>query len=129
MNIIKRVSRRPWRRVLIPLAVLFFLFAPSASAGDFPRVVVFGDSLSDPDNHFIAFGTTSLQPFAPIPDASYAIGGHHFSDGATWAEQLTQNLQLPTSGSPALRAPGVFTNYAVGEPGHALAHPCSPSLI
>ncbi len=123
MNIIKRVSRRPWRRVLILLAVLFFSFAPSAFAGDFPRVVVFGDSLSDPGNHFIAFGTISLQPFAPIPDASYAIGGHHFSDGATWAEQLTQNLQLPTSGSPALRAPGVFTNYAVGR-----ARPVFPSF-
>ena len=80
----------------------------------FERVVVFGDSLSDPGNHFIAFGTTSHQPFLPVPDGSYTIGGHHFSNGATWAEQLATKLGRPTDGSPALRAPGVFANYAVG---------------
>ncbi len=128
MNITKSVSHGLRRPVLILLAVLFFSFAPSAFAGDFPRVVVFGDSLSDPGNHFIAFGTISLQPFAPIPDASYAIGGHHFSDGATWAELLTQNLHLPTSGSPALRAPGVFTNYAVGRARARAGAPVFPSF-
>src|SRR5439155_8832218 len=49
------------------------------------------------------------------PDFPYAIGGHHFSNGATWAEQLARALDMPTSGKPALRAPGVFTNYAVGR--------------
>src|SRR3989442_10620137 len=115
MNVSKSTQLRPWRRALVLIAVLSFAFAPSAHAGNFPRLVIFGDSLSDAGNHFIAFGTTSLAPFMPIPDASYDIGGHHFSNGATWAEQLTQALGLPTSGSPALRAPGVFTNYAVGR--------------
>jgi len=115
MNVSKSTQLRPWRRALVLIAVLSFAFAPSAHAGNFPRLVIFGDSLSDAGNHFIAFGTTSLAPFMPIPDASYDIGGHHFSNGATWAEQLTQALGLPTSGSPALRAPGVFTSYAVGR--------------
>jgi len=115
MSVSESTQLRPWRGVLLLLVVLSFTCAPSAYAGDFPRLVIFGDSLSDAGNHYIAFGTTSLAPFMPIPIASYAIGGHHFSNGATWAEQLTQDLGLPTSGSPALRAPGVFTNYAVGR--------------
>jgi phospholipase/lecithinase/hemolysin len=98
------------------LCALFLLLLPlSALAGDFTGLVTFGDSLSDPGNHFIAFGLTARQPFMPIPDASYAIGGHHFSNGATWAEQLATKLGLPTSGHPALRVPGKFTNYAVGR--------------
>ena len=33
------------------------------------RFVVFGDSLSDPGNFYIAFGLSSEAPFAPIPSA------------------------------------------------------------
>lgn len=102
---------------VIRLAVLLIvmLLPLPAAAGDFTGVVVFGDSLSDPGNHFVAFGTLAQQPFAPIPDDSYAIGGHHFSNGATWAEHVATALGAPRGGSPALRAPGVFTNYAVGR--------------
>ena len=64
------------------------LAAISAQARDTPEVVVFGDSLSDPGNHFIAFGESARRPFEPVPSASYAIGGHHFSNGRTWIEQL-----------------------------------------
>lgn len=78
------------------------------------KLVVFGDSLSDPGNFYAAFGTTSKAPFLLIPDAPYAIGGHHFSNGRTWAEQLAESLSSPTSGLPALAGPGQFTNYAVG---------------
>ena len=117
MLIIKR-SRRPlWAHVAV-LLVLVLLSLPNVSvafAQDVTKLVFFGDSLSDPGNYFVAFGTIAQQPFVPIPDAPYAIGGHHFSNGATWAEQLAGKLHLPTSGSPALRTPGVFTNYAVGR--------------
>jgi outer membrane lipase/esterase len=99
---------------LVVLAVLAASGA-SASGGSYERLVVFGDSLSDPGNHFVAFGTVSQAPFAPLPDFPYAIGGHHFSNGATWAEQLSRALGLPRSGKPALRRPGLFTNYAVGR--------------
>ena len=114
--IVSRTTQiRPWRRVLILLALASIVFAPAAFAGDIAKLVFFGDSLSDPGNYFIAFGTVSRAPFEPIPVAPYAIGGHHFSNGATWAEQLAWELRWPTSGGPALQMPGVFTNYAVGR--------------
>ena len=106
---------RPWRPILLLILLASLVPAPAAFAGDVARLVFFGDSLSDPGNYFIAFGTVSRPPFEPIPDAPYAIGGHHFSNGATWAEQLTRELRQPMSGEPALEAPGVFTNYAVGR--------------
>lgn len=120
---VAHLQARPWCRVLLLFALLSLALAPTAFAGDFTKIAFFGDSLSDAGNHFIAFGTTSQQPFAPIPEASYAIGGHHFSNGATWAEQLATDLHRPTSGEPALRVPGVFTNYAVGR---ARARPGAP---
>ncbi len=106
----------PLRRSILALLVLASLvFAPAAFAGDVAGLVYFGDSLSDPGNYFIAFRTVSRPPFEPIPDAPYAIGGFHFSNGATWAEQLARELRRPVSGEPALAVPGVFTNYAVGR--------------
>jgi len=88
---------------------------PLAFAQNFTGLVIFGTSLSDPGNHFVEFGTTTQQPFAPVPNDSYAIGGHHFTNGATWVEQVARGLHMPTSGSPAFRSPGVFTNYAFGR--------------
>ena len=125
MNVTKSTKLRTWRQVLVLLALLSLPLAPPAFASDFAQIVFFGDSLSDPGNHFIAFGTTARQPFVPIPDFPYAIGGHHFSNAATWTEQLAQALLMPRSGSPALRAPGVFTNYAVGR---ARARPGAPAF-
>ena len=70
-------------------------------------LVIFGDSLSDPGNFFIAFGETSQPPFSPVPDAPYDIGpGHHFTDGKTWVERLAVQLDAPFSGLPALARPG-----------------------
>ena len=99
----------------VALCVVFLASVSNGLAESFDRIVIFGDSLSDPGNHYVAFGMTSQAPFAPLPDFPYGIGGHHFSNGPTWAEQLTRALGMPTSGKPALRAPGVFTNYAVGR--------------
>lgn len=95
--------------------LLAFCFAVPGFGQTPNGLVIFGDSLSDPGNHFVQFGMASHQPFEVVPDWPYAIGGHHFSNGATWAEQLTRALSTPNSGAPALRAPGVFTNYAVGR--------------
>ena len=115
-----RFSFGEWRSarsgLLVALTVVSLLIAPCASAQQISRIFFFGDSLSDAGNHFIATRTSSRQPFSLDPPiASYDIGGHHFSDGATWAEQLATALQIPTSGNPSLRVPGVFTNYAVGR--------------
>jgi phospholipase/lecithinase/hemolysin len=86
-------------------------------AGDFDAMIVFGDSLSDPGNYYQLFGEQEVMPFEPdnVPGAPYPMGGHHFSNGETWIEQLTRSLKIPQSGSPASVAPGIFTNYAVGR--------------
>jgi phospholipase/lecithinase/hemolysin len=97
------------------VAVCLTLASTAGAAETFDRMVIFGDSLSDPGNHFVEFGITAQPPYEPLPDFPYGIGGHHFSNGPTWAERLTRALAMPTSGKPALREPGVFTNYAVGR--------------
>lgn len=78
----------------------------------YSRVVVFGDSLSDPGNAFALTGKFSKRPFSLIPSAPYARGGMHFSNGKTWAEVLTIDLGQPSG--PAFRNPLRFSNYAVG---------------
>src|SRR5262245_6227372 len=115
MLVTKRSRCPRWAQVGVLLVLLSVPDVPVAFAQDITKLVFFGDSLSDPGNDFLAFGTIAQQPFMPLPDPPYAIGGDHFSTGATWAEQLAGKLHLPTSGSPALRTPGVFTNYAVGR--------------
>jgi phospholipase/lecithinase/hemolysin len=86
-----------------------------ARADESTSLVFFGDSLTDPGNHYIAFGQVARPPYQPVPVYPYAMGGHHFSNGPTWAEDLTDELDTSVSGKPALREPGVFTNYAVGR--------------
>ena len=116
-------SRRVHLSALL-VALLFLLSpAPRISAHQNLRVFFFGDSLSDSGNYFIAFREISQRPFEPVPDAPYAVGGLHFSNGATWAEQLSWMLHSPKSGLPALLAGGEFTNYAVGR---ARARPGAP---
>lgn len=84
------------------------------------HLVIFGDSLSDSGNAFALLGSAStppdysVDPFL-IPDKPYARGGLHFSNGATWVEQLARPLGLAGDARPALRSasPGA-ANYAVG---------------
>jgi len=78
------------------------------------RFVVFGDSLSDPGNTYVETGEFEVRPYDEVPDAPYLIGRFHFSNGATWIEQLARESGLPRSGKPALQRPGVYTNYAFG---------------
>lgn len=116
-------SRRVHLSALL-VAILFVVApGPRIAAHQDWRLVFFGDSLSDSGNHFIAFHEISQLPFEPVPDAPYAVGGLHFSNGATWAEQLAGMLHSPKSGLPALLAGGEFTNYAVGR---ARARPGAP---
>lgn len=107
----------PALRVLGLKAVALFavLSAPVYADGGSHRFVVFGDSLSDPGNFFIEYGQVSVPPYVPVPSAPYDIDGHHFSNGPTWIEQLTDELGSRDSGRPALARPGVYTNYAVGR--------------
>jgi outer membrane lipase/esterase len=93
------------------------LVAGWCEAASFSEAIVFGDSLSDSGNYFTQFGGMSMQPYETenVPSAPYAIGGHHFTNGATWVEQLTKELHIPNSGSPSEVSPGLFRNYAVGR--------------
>lgn len=96
---------------------------PTVSAqrpAPYSGIVVFGTSLSDPGNAFALRGGTSTPPdydLNPllIPDAPYARGGHHFSNGATWVEQFARSLGLSGSVRPAFASDSaIATNYAVG---------------
>ena len=83
-------------------------------------MVVFGTSLSDAGNAFALRGGTNTPPdyaLDPllVPSAPFARGGHHFSNGATWIEQLARSLGLAGSVRPAFASSGPKgTNYAVG---------------
>jgi phospholipase/lecithinase/hemolysin len=82
-------------------------------------LVVFGDSLSDSGNGFalveanatpLDFGLNSLL----VPQASYAIGGHHLTNGDTWIEQLAARFGVGRSALPAFasRSPSAM-NFAI----------------
>ena len=88
--------------------------AAVAAGGKYSRIVAFGDSVTDPGNAFVQLHTSAVPPFDLVPSAPYARGGHHFSNGATWVEQLGTTLGLDPSPGPALRVPVVFSNYSVG---------------
>jgi phospholipase/lecithinase/hemolysin len=87
----------------------------------YDAIVVFGASLSDSGNGFTLLRSNSTPPdyganALLIPNAPYARGGHHLSNGPTWVEQLAQSLKLPFSANPAFRgSSGNATNYAVGS--------------
>jgi phospholipase/lecithinase/hemolysin len=112
----------------ILLALLALVPAWAAADGlqrPFDRIVVFGDSLSDPGNAFALTGqhltpptfgmTTPEELLTLVPDAPYAKGGNHFSNGPTWIEDFGKSIGLGASVGPAF-APGHpnASNYAVG---------------
>jgi len=93
---------------------------PAAAQAPYDRIVVFGTSLSDPGNAFALWGSSSTPPdylLDPllVPSAPYARGGQHFSNGATWVEQLARSIGLAASVRPAFTgADSHASNYAVG---------------
>lgn len=133
--------------------VLFFLsiFATTESLAQqkpYDSIVVFGGSLSDSGNAFVVLSDPSsfgfdetCNPLTPmnvppydtlddlfIPDGTYAVGGHHVSNGATWVEQLARNKGLAGFVRPALRNSGMEArNYAVGG-ARANEYPCRFNL-
>jgi phospholipase/lecithinase/hemolysin len=101
-------------RAICLLAVASLLPVAATAGSDYERLVIFGDSLSDPGNAYVLTGMALKPPYtALIPDYPYARGGHHLSDGATWVERLAKKMKLRKSAGPALRVPGKFSNYAV----------------
>lgn len=78
------------------------------------KLVVFGDSYSDPGNFYAIYKQVVRSPFDLIPSAPYeigGIGGIRFSNGPTWVERLAEALGLQAA--PAYALPN-GTNYAVG---------------
>jgi phospholipase/lecithinase/hemolysin len=106
---------------VISLSVLFLTFPGLANAQTtYSGIVVFGTSLSDPGNVFALTGEQSTPPYNMldpliIPSAPYAKGGHHFSNGATWIEQLARSLGLSAYAHPAFKGGNSkAANYAIG---------------
>jgi phospholipase/lecithinase/hemolysin len=97
------ISRR--RLGTISAALLFMLLPAAAPAAELParpsQIIVFGDSLSDTGNAYIA----TLHDKAPSPP--YYHG--RFSNGPLWVEDFAANFGLATQ--PALSG---GTDFAVG---------------
>ncbi|MCG7992215.1 MAG: SGNH/GDSL hydrolase family protein [Candidatus Thiodiazotropha lotti] len=105
--------------------VVALLLAPglASAAKPFERLVIFGDSLSDPGNAFHLTGIALKPPYSTldqflVPNAPYARGGNHFSNGKTWVEWFAEKLDLQESAGPAFKGENEdelkMTNYAVG---------------
>jgi phospholipase/lecithinase/hemolysin len=130
-------------------ALCLFFSSPSFSqVKKIDGIVVIGASLSDSGNAFVllsdplAFGFNescnmgtpiNVPPYDQlddflVPDGSYAKGGHHETNGATWIEQFAQGKGLSGNTRPALRNTGTKArNYAVGG-ARALDYPCRFNL-
>ncbi len=108
------------RWMLMGLVALIAALPTWGAQPTFDRIVVFGTSLSDPGNKFALDPVNNTPPYIAlvdsltlVPDAPYAIGGHHLSNGMTWVEQLALPLGLEGSVRPAFAGSGGATNYAV----------------
>ncbi|HEX6495704.1 MAG TPA: SGNH/GDSL hydrolase family protein [Acidobacteriaceae bacterium] len=121
-------------RRLLAQGVVFALFAvgfvAGATAQKIDKIAFFGDSLTDSGNNFIVTGQSTTMPFPITPAAySYNIGGHQYSNGMVWSQDLANELGLPQSGLPRLQSNngGRFSNYAVGEARSRSNAPAFPS--
>jgi len=118
---------RPWHRALAAAAMLSLLFAPSAFAGEFAG----SSSSGQPDRSREPFrGVRGRVPEAlhPGPGRSLCDRGPPLQQRGDVGEQLARGMRMPTSGRPALREPGLFTNYAVGRARARANAPSSPGL-
>jgi len=129
------------RKVL--LAATFSGLAGASSAAPYSGLVFFGDSLSDTGNSFIWLSQPANQacgvpmnvpPYdaldpLKVPDGPYAHGGHHYSNGATWAEVTARSLALAGNARPAFAGAGTQArNYAVGGARAVAGYPCRFNL-
>lgn len=116
------MKRRHWKNIIKTWLLVGTLMAPAGAWAevDFDEVVVFGTSLSDAGNAFVLTGLQNTPPFDSldffiIPDAPYAIGGHHFLNGSTWVEQMARPLGLAKATRASFNdANPSAVNYAIG---------------
>ena len=116
---------------LRPAAAIVCLFVVAAAtpvtavhAAPINGLVIFGDSLSDPGNNAIAFGSTASPPFnvtlrsditsnAFIPTYPYATS-LQYSNGNVWAYQFATMLGLSSQVAGPVLGGGLGANYASG---------------
>ncbi|MBI3145163.1 MAG: GDSL family lipase, partial [Pseudogulbenkiania sp.] len=121
----KKESARKWLTTgVLALALLVPGWAAATEQVTFDRIVVFGASVSDPGNAYALIKLQNTPPYDDpklldqedrVPCAPYAVGAHHFSNGATWVEQLAKSLGLYDDVGPAFQDTGrAATNYAIG---------------
>jgi phospholipase/lecithinase/hemolysin len=138
-------SNIPRRLARFASAIALALLSCSALAQPktIDRLVFFGGSLTDTGNSFIWLSSPAgqgcgvplsvppydmLDPFI-VPDGPYARGGHHFSNGANWAEGVARALALAGNARPAFSGPGTqASNYAVGGARAVAGYPCRYNL-
>ena len=102
------------------LLALVLLAPNGVQAITFNSIVVFGGSVSDSGNAFALTGIANKPPYDKldaflVPTGPYSTGGHHFSNGATWVEDLAKYLGLNRNANPAFQGSSPFANnYAVG---------------
>lgn len=149
------MKSKKYRKVIVSLMTALCFFTSSAAFSQtkkYDGIVVFGASLSDSGNAFVllsdpaAFGfdfdpdcigemgvSANVPPYDRldgflVPDGSYAKGGHHETNGATWIEQFALGKGLSGYTRPALRGATLKArNYAVGG-ARALDYPCRFNL-
>lgn len=147
MKFVKYLKGMIW---IMSASCLFFSSPAFSQEKKINEIVVFGASLSDSGNAFVllsdpaAFGfsaeciggmgvSANVPPYDQldeflVPDGSYAKGGHHETNGASWIEQFAQGKGLSGNTRPALRNTGTKArNYAVGG-ARALDYPCRFNL-
>lgn len=133
------------RLAIVASSVTLTLLSHSAIAqsSKIDRVVFFGASLTDTGNSFFWLSQPANQgcgvaltipPYDVldeylVPDGPYAKGGHHFTNGATWAEGLARYLRLAGNARPAFANTGIkASNYAVGGARAVAGYPCRFNL-
>jgi len=115
------------------ILLLAALLPVTATAGAYSGIIAFGDSLTDTGNKYVDTGLSNTPPYdlldaLRVPDGPYTRGGLHHSNGATWIEVFARPLGLGDAVRPALRNPGVATNYAYGG-ARARAGSPEPDLV
>lgn len=114
------MKRTKQQSTIVALLIMALLLPALAEAIDFKRIVVFGTSISDPGNAFALTGQAIKPPYSEldallIPPSPYAVGGQHFSNGATWIEQFARRIGRNQDVEPAFDDSKDKTrNYAVG---------------
>ena len=119
------MNRSPVSRLLAAgTLALAVLAAPSAHAGPFGALFVFGDSLSDSGNNAALIGTNPGQVVTGksyVPTNPYAAGT--YSNGPVWASYFATALGVPLA--PSLAGGG---NFAFGGATTGAGSPL-PSLL